>query len=112
MVTVAEYRAANAKAMPEAVLQEEVRVSCKGLGLLMYHTHRSQHSPAGFLDCVIVGQRVLYRELKREGKNPTISQQEWLDRLTAAGQDADVWRPTDWFSGRIVAELQDISTRR
>ncbi len=48
---------------------------------------------------------VLVRELKREGKNPTREQQQWLDFLAAAGIDAGVWRPSDLVSGRIAREL-------
>lgn len=98
-----------AKAMREKALEQHVADACKTLRLLRYHTHRAQHSPAGFPDDVIVGNAILYRELKREGEKPSPAQQEWLDRLAALGQDVGVWRPTDWFSGRIMAELQAVA---
>lgn len=101
-----------AKAMPERDLEENVRQLCKVLGLRRYHTHNSINSPEGFPDDVIVGDSILYRELKRYGKNPSAKQQEWLDALAAGGADVAVWRPEDWFSGRIEAELRAISTRR
>ena len=32
--------------------------------------------------------------------------------LTIAGQDWAVWRPADWFSGRIQRELADLAGMR
>jgi hypothetical protein len=57
---------------------------------------------------VIIGaSRVLYRELKdwRVSSQPSPDQVKVLALLGRAGQDADIWRPCDWFSGRIVQEL-------
>jgi hypothetical protein len=65
---------------------------------LVYHTHDSRHSPAGFPDLVIVVHgRVLFRELKMDGNKPTAEQRRWLLALAQAGQDAAVWTfPQDW----------------
>lgn len=106
----AAYRTA-VTAMPEADLTEQVRQYARDLGIeLRYHTHRSQHSPAGFPDEVLLGRRgILFRELKRQGKHPTPDQQAWLDGLSAVGLDADVWRPADLLSGRILAEMRAIA---
>ena len=90
-------------------LDWHVRKLMKDLGLLGYHTKDSRGSREGYPDWTIVGSRTLFRELKREGKNPTAAQQVWLDALTAAGEDADVWRPSDLYSGRIARELVAIS---
>lgn len=99
--------------MAEATLLEQVRQVARVLGLLEYHTYRSTKSPSGFPDCVFVGPRgVLYRELKRERENPTAAQQKWLNGLLTAGQDAAVWRPSDWLSGRCERELRAVSVRR
>ena len=60
----------------------------------------------GFPDLVLVkSPRVLFRELKQDGKYPTPEQQGWLDSLVASGQDAKVWRTKDWISGEILKEL-------
>lgn len=38
----------------------------KMLGWLRYHTHRADRSPAGFPDEVLVRDRVIFMELKRD----------------------------------------------
>ena len=93
-------------------LDEKVREILADLPvpILAYHTYDSRKSPEGFPDWVICGHGgVLYRELKREGKDPTPKQQRWLDWLQAAGQDAGVWRPADQVSGRIAREIAAVA---
>jgi len=58
---------------------------------------------AGFPDLVLVGGRVLYRELKSMRGRTSDAQSAWLASLRAAGADACVWRPSDW--DEIVVEL-------
>lgn len=108
--TVTPARLVLARAMSEGELTALVVDACAALRLMRYHTYRSTRSPAGWPDEVLMGPRgVLFRELKRQRENPTRAQQAWLDGLAANGLDADVWRPEDWFSGRIMAELQAIA---
>jgi len=98
--------------MGEAELLAAVRQTCRTLGLLCYHTHDSRRSERGFPDLVIVGaERVIYRELKSARGRVRPEQRAWLDALTAAGQDADVWRPGDLYSGRIIRELVALRRR-
>jgi len=83
----------------EAEWYERVRrVVTLRLGGLCYHTHDSRRSVPGFPDLVIVvGGRILYREVKLGAGRLTAEQEEWLAALTAAGADAAVWRfPADW----------------
>lgn len=104
-----------AAAMSEAELQSKITSGtrrepgmCKQLGLTWYHTRDSRGSDQGWPDLVIGGGRsgrVIFRELKREGKDPTPAQRAWLGILTAAGLDAGVWRPSDLLSGRVAREL-------
>lgn len=101
-----DFQQQQAKAMREDELAELIRGLARTLGLLRYHTYDSRRSEPGFPDEAIGGRRILFRELKRQGKNPTVAQQAWLDTLVAAGYDAAVWRPEDWFSGRIAAEMR------
>lgn len=91
-------------AWSEDKLQEEIRSAAVEHGWLEYHTYDSRRSTPGFPDLVLVHPRhgaLVFRELKRQGKSPTAKQQEWLDSLSAAGQDVGVWRPEDWVSGSI-----------
>jgi len=97
--------------MSEAQLLAAVRQACRTLGLLCYHTYDSRRSDPGFPDLVIVGERVIYRELKTERGRVRPEQSVWLDALTAAGQDADIWRPRDLHSGRIASELASLRRR-
>lgn len=106
---IADFHAAQAKAMSESTLEGHVAKTCADLkahGLLRYHTHRSQHSPAGFPDDVICSRHgMLWRELKREDGKVSPEQVLWLDRLTLLGYDVGIWRPSDWLSGRITREI-------
>ena len=116
MVTTAEYNDRIARDMLEAVLQERVRHLALLHGWRYYHTHRSQHSPAGFPDvCAVRDDRLLFAELKREAARYKLSvdQQAWLDDLeTFASYLGDtgssyrhvgvyLWRPSDLLSGAI-----------
>ena len=91
--------------LSESEFQSQVRALCRFYGLTVYHTHNSQRSDPGFPDLCIVGSRgILFRELKREDGRLTAMQKHWISILQAAGQDADVWRPSDL--GRIRHELK------
>lgn len=108
-----QYRAALAATMTEASLLERIRAACRTTGVLIYHTHNSRRSERGFPDLVIVlGDRVLYRELKAARGRLTPQQRTWLDRLTAAGADAGVWRPMDWLDGTIPEALTGVRVLR
>ena len=98
--------------MSEAKLEGHVRELCKDLGLLSYHTRDSRGSTPGFPDLVIVGDRVIYRELKTEKGKVTDAQAEWLHALVMAGQDACVWRPRDLLSGLIGRRLAALAGLR
>lgn len=97
-----------AHAMTEAELAEHIRELCKGYGLWSYHTHDSRRSNPGWPDLVVVGQGVIYRELKRE--RGTVSKAQWDVgyRLLKAGQDWKIWRPSDLLSKKIHRELEAI----
>lgn len=84
------------------------------LGYLRYHTYRSKRSPAGFPDEVLVRDRVIYLELKREKGKLSPEQRRWVTALLDAGAEIYVVRPSDlddlalvlahrgdpWVSGR------------
>ena len=108
-MTTAEYLHAQALAMTEKDLLEQCRAAAKALGLLCYHTHRSDRSEPGFPDLVIVGRRgVLIRELKTERGRVTSAQSVWLNALDDAGVDADVWRPADLIDGTVLDQMRAV----
>lgn len=81
----------------ERRFQQQVLDLAKLLHWRSYHTWNSMHSTGGFPDLVLVKRpRIVFAELKREGKAPTPEQQAWLDDLRACGAEAYLWRPSDW----------------
>lgn len=95
--------------MPEDALQAAVIDLCKLRRVLWYHAYRPLFDQRGWPDLALAGKRgAMFRELKREGENPTAEQAEWGRRLLAAGLDWDVWRPADLASGRILREIDAI----
>ena len=109
------YRRAGPRRVPahpqrEAELQSFVRAVCRRMGLLHYHTHRSDRSEPGFPDSVIVGPGgLLFRELKSETGRASPDQLRWLQQLRAAGADAAIWTPDDKHIGRIHNELNRLA---
>ncbi len=64
----------------------------------------------GFPDLVISGPGgCIFRELKSEKGKVAPEQQTWIDMLTNAGEDAKVWRPSDW--PEVVDTLKALSKR-
>lgn len=98
--------------MTEAQLEKEVRRLLSRHGLYAYHCADNRRSAAGFPDWVIIGARVLWRELKTAYAMPTGEQRRVGYLLQASGQNWDIWRPLDWTTGRIARELAAISRRQ
>ena len=95
--------------MSERELGANLEDACKKLGWRYYHTFSSQHSVAGFPDYVLVrDERLIFGELKREGKDLTDAQGEWLADLFLCGDvECYIWRPSDWDSGAILKVLEE-----
>jgi hypothetical protein len=107
-ISAAEYDAMVAKTMTEKQLQAAIVGAAQRLNWLVYHTHDSRRSQPGFPDLVLVHvtrKVTLFRELKTMRGKVTTEQQQWLDALTNAGQDAAVWRPNDWLGTTIQDTL-------
>lgn len=102
----------RAPRLAERDLQQAVIDLCRPLGLYAYHTHDSRQCESGFPDLVVIGPGgVLWRELKAEHGRTSPQQQEVLALLTAAGQDAAIWRPSDLRSGAITKQLTALRRR-
>jgi hypothetical protein len=104
------------QAQPEKYLLARIRFLARQAGWLIYHTHNSKRSEPGFPDLCLVKPRggprhrhrgrLILAELKREGEQPTIVQQAWLDALaTIAGVETYLWHPSDM--PRIVEILTE-----
>lgn len=104
--------------MLEDDLKKSVLDLCKLLHLRTAHfraakTAKGYRTPVegdgkGWPDLIIVGRRLIVRELKQDGKYPTPEQRVWIAALEAAGVDIAVWRPADLHSGRIKRELDGV----
>lgn len=121
-----DYLRAAARAMTERQLLDAVLGTPRKPGLALaygwrgYHTHRSQHSPAGFPDLTLVrAGRLVFAELKTERGKTTGDQDAWLEDLGLVADYTDpapddlapavavyLWRPSDLLSGRIEAALR------
>ena len=134
-LTAEEYRRAAARAMTERQLLDGILGTPRNPGIALalgwrgYHTHRSQHSPAGFPDLTRVkAGRLIFAELKTERGKTSPEQDAWLADLEAVellGRDhalgrsvtivtkpvleplvrVYVWRPADLLDGTIARAL-------
>jgi len=80
------------------------------LGYIVYHTHDSRRSNAGFPDLVMVHPdqpgRVIIAELKRVGGRPTDEQVIWLSLLNGGRIESYLWDPRDY------SEIEAVLMRR
>lgn len=96
--------------MTEETLQASVLELAKAFGIRAYHTHDSRRSPAGFPDLVLAGRRgVIFAELKSAGGAMRPEQVAWKYQLLASGQRWRLWRPADWTTKVIEADLREIA---
>lgn len=100
----------------EQDFQEQVLGLAALYGWTAYHVPDSRRCTAkGFPDlvllfpgCVVNGvhrpPQVLFRELKTSSGRLSKEQLRWIEVMSRAGLDADIWRPHDW--ARIVEILK------
>lgn len=112
-------RAALDAAMTEKDLLAFVVDTARAYGWLIYHTHDSRRSEAGFPDLVMTKQgRLLFVELKSERGRVSAAQWKWLRALrdvelalrgTASGiVGVAIWGPSDM--GLIISTLAQSGT--
>lgn len=109
--------------MTEEQLGENIRDACKQLCWHFLWLRKTQHSSDGILDLMLVSTRgtmerdlngnraILHRELKGHDRNgrlgrPTEAQNDTMSLINAAGGNAGLWVPADWYSGKILEELR------
>lgn len=82
---------------------------------LVYHTHDSRRSPAGFPDLVLLNARagrVVFLELKREGGRVRAEQRAWIAGLQECGIVAEIVEPSDLhlvhalLAGRVRSRVE------
>lgn len=95
--------------MYEAELEAEVVKLMTDLGLYGFHVRNMIGSEPGWPDWVIIGRRIIYRELKRQADRPTPAQRRVGILIRRAGGDWAVWKPRDLLDGTIRRELEAIS---
>jgi hypothetical protein len=103
-ISAEQYNALKAAEMTEKQLQAAVIAAAHSLGWMVYHTYSSVRSAPGYPDLHMVHtrqRRSLFVELKTQKGKLSPAQQQWILALEDAGCTARVWRPIDWFSGRI-----------
>jgi hypothetical protein len=76
-------------------------------GFLMYHTHDSRRSQAGFPDWTLIRNgRLVFVELKKELGKTKPEQELWLEELNkCTGVEAYLWRPSDLRNGTMDTVL-------
>jgi hypothetical protein len=100
--------------MTEADLQAQAVELAEILGLVALHVRQPRTEGGewkGFPDLLIIapGGGIMFRELKMPGKQLRAPQRDWAAIL--AGQDHGVWKPHDWHSGRVRAQLEALAGR-
>lgn len=98
----------KAMAMSEDDLQEAVLAHADMMGWLAFHDNDSRRNRAGLPDLLLVRERVIFAELKRQKGKYRDAQRTWMEALARAGVEVYLWRPTDWLDGSI----EKVLTRR
>jgi len=118
MAKLVDAFTSRAAKMNEKSLDLKVRALLNDLFLAPFSFHPTDGVGGmrpGWPDWTIIGSHVMFRELKAQKGRLTPAQKLVLAHLEAVGADVDVWRPTDYYSGRIASELAaiaDTGTRR
>lgn len=100
---------AQLRQVSERDFQRSVTQLCDWLQLDWFHPLSSRGMRPGWPDLVIVGARILYRELKSESGIVSAEQRRVGSRLTRAGADWAVWRPRDLRSGVVERQLRQLT---
>lgn len=98
-MTLARFEKEVNSRMSEKALQAQVIAYAQMHRWLVYHTHDSRRSQAGFPDLVMVrGTRLIFAELKTEKGRLTPEQTAWIMAFVCLDNqrvESYVWRPSD-----------------
>lgn len=96
--------------MSEVELQEHIRQLCDDLGLAIQHYEESRRCWLhGWPDLEIIGNRIIYRELKTEWATLRPNQRLVGSKIIRAGGNWAVWRPRDLVAGIVSRQLGEIA---
>ena len=101
---MADAAAVMAAHLSEGEWQDQVLDLARLLGWFPYHTFDSRHSQPGFPDLVLVRERVVFAELKRQRERLKPAQVAWQGLLRAAAAEVYVWRPADFDQVRAILQ--------
>jgi hypothetical protein len=97
-----------AKAMTEDQLQDAVTGMLDAYKIRWWHDNDSRRNQAALPDLVIIGRRVEWWELKKQGGRVTPEQNDWLSDLVRAGAKARVVRPMDLLTGDVQVWVRSL----
>ena len=91
--------------LTEAEFQQKITDRAEALSWLVYHTHDSRRSNAGFPDLFLCrGDRVVAFEVKSEHGRVSDAQNVWLNALGITKVETWLVRPSDWaFIEKVLA---------
>lgn len=96
--------------MTKTELLERVLTEAYAVGVKAWHTSDPRRYQAGLLDLQLLGpDGFALAALKDEWRRLTSDQHDTIRMLRANGIRVYLWRPDDWRSGAISAELRRLA---
>lgn len=99
----------------EADLQKAIIARAQSLGWKVMHplpgqtrdgwATTTQGDGKGYPDLTLVRERIVWAELKADGKYLSVEQKLWRDWILAAGGEWYCWKPKEWFDGTVDVVL-------
>lgn len=83
-------------AISERQFQQQVIELAQWLGYWVWHDEDSRKNARGLPDLILVKDRTIFAELKKERGKVRPAQIDVMQRLREAGAEVYLWRPSDW----------------
>ena len=94
----------------EKAWQADVVKLARTFGWSIFHTYDSRRSNPGLPDLILVRDRIVWAELKRQSGKLSLAQQLWIAALEVAGAEVYVWKPSDLESvGRVLTSRERVA---